>query len=171
MCFGIPGVSRSEAAVRLQARLLREMQHFGSHSLLLYTNPQQLRRPKVHSMRNVIQDLLGVAAWLSVPVLAAAYWTPGKNMVRTSLGGDIEHFAAYPVVTLVFVLAYPLWSPYRIGAALALYAGFLELGQLFVPGRHAQLDNFASSCFGIALVIGLTLWWRRTLSPRVPGST
>jgi VanZ family protein len=51
-----------------------------------------------------------------------------------------------------------------IGAALATYAGMLELGQLYVPGRHSQFEDFAASSVGVALVILPAMWIRRSRS-------
>jgi hypothetical protein len=107
---------------------------------------------------------LGVAAWLLVLGLAVASWTPGDYMIRTGARGSFEHVGAYFVATLLFVFAYPRWSPLVTGCALAIYAGILEVGQLYVPGRHGQFEDFAASCIGVALVILPTRWIRRTPS-------
>jgi hypothetical protein len=32
-----------------------------------------------------------VAAWLSVPALILASWTPGEHMIRTGVNGRLEH--------------------------------------------------------------------------------
>jgi VanZ family protein len=88
-------------------------------------------------------------AWLSVVGLAVASWTPGEDMIRTGVGGSFEHIAAYFISTLMLVCAYPGWPPWTIGGALAVYARILEIGQIYVPGRHSQLEDFAGSCLGL----------------------
>jgi VanZ family protein len=105
---------------------------------------------------------LRIIAWLSVPALVLASWTPGEDMIRTGAKGSLEHVAAYLISTLVFVLAYPRLSPGLVGGAFAICAGVLELGQLYIPGRHSQFEDFAASCFGVALVILPALWMRRS---------
>jgi VanZ family protein len=107
---------------------------------------------------------LRIVAWLSVLGLALASWTPGEHMIRTGVKGSLEHMTAYLISTLLFVLAYPRLSPGLVGGAFAIWAGVLELGQLYVPGRHSQFEDFAASCFGVALVILPALWMRRTPS-------
>jgi VanZ family protein len=82
-------------------------------------------------------------------------------MIRTGVRGSFEHIVAYLISALLLVFAYPRWSPWIVGVAFATYAGILEIGQLFVPGRHSQFEDFAASCFGVALVILPTLWMRR----------
>ena len=103
-------------------------------------------------------------AWLSVVGLAVASWTPGEEMIRTGVRGSFEHIAAYFISTLMLVRAYPGWSSWTIGGALAVYAGILELGQIYVPGRHSQLEDFAASCLGVVMVVVPSLWIRQTSS-------
>jgi VanZ family protein len=117
-------------------------------------------------MASTISRLHRVAAWLSVLALAVASWTPGQHMVRTSAPGDLEHVAAYLISALIWVTAYPRLSPWLIGGALAIWAGVLEIGQIYVPGRHSQFEGFAASCLGVALVVLPTLWIRPASSTR-----
>src|SRR5215470_13454078 len=104
-------------------------------------------------------------AWLSVVGLAVASWTPGEYMIRTGARGSLEHMVAYLVSTLLLVSAFPRSSPWTIGGALGVYAGILELGQIYVPARHSQLEDFAASCLGVAIIVVPTLCIRRT-SPK-----
>jgi VanZ family protein len=105
---------------------------------------------------------LRAAAWLSVLGLLVASWTPGDYMIRTGVRGSFEHVGAYFLTTLLLVIAHPGWPPWAVGAALAVYAGILELGQLYVPGRHSQFEDFAASCLGVAFVIFAATLIRRT---------
>ena len=77
-------------------------------------------------------------------------------MVRTSLGGHIEHMTAYAGTGFLIGLSYPTWRLRRIATALVIYAGVLELLQNLTPGRHpAVLDWLSSSVgglIGIAIV-------------------
>jgi VanZ family protein len=108
---------------------------------------------------------LRALAWLAVLALTLASWTPGEDMIRTGARGSFEHIGAYLISALLLVCAYPGWSPSRIGAALAIYAGILEIGQINVPGRHSQFEDFAASCIGVAIAVLPTLWIRRTPPP------
>jgi VanZ family protein len=107
---------------------------------------------------------LRFCAWLSVLGLALASWTPGEDMIRTGVRGSFEHIAAYFISTLLLVSAFPRSSPWMIGGALAVYAGILEIGQIYVPGRHSQLEDFAASCLGVAIIVVPISWIRRTSS-------
>jgi hypothetical protein len=113
-----------------------------------------------------ISTPLRIAAWLSVLGLVMASWTPGEYMIRTGVRGSFEHVGAYSIATLLLVLAYPRWWPWVIGCALSVCAGILEIGQLYVPGRHSQFEDFVASCVGIAVVVLPALWIWRIYQPR-----
>jgi len=83
-------------------------------------------------------------------------------MLRTGVSGRLEHIVAYFISALLWVTGYPRGTPWVIGSALAVYAGVLEVGQIYVPGRHSQVEDFAASCLGVFLIVLPTLWIRRT---------
>jgi hypothetical protein len=107
---------------------------------------------------------LRLFAWVSILGLAVAFWTPG-DMIRTGVRGSFEHIAAYLISTLLLMSALLRSSPWMIGGALAVYAGILEIGQIYVPGRHSQLEDFVASCLWVAIIIVSTLWIRRRSLP------
>jgi len=47
-----------------------------------------------------------------------------------------------------------------VALGLALYAGLLELGQYFVPGRQVDLADFVASAFGALVGIALIQLFR-----------
>ena len=102
--------------------------------------------------------LLRVAFIACVVALCILAWLPGDEMmlVRTPFGGHAEHTLAYLATTIVMGLA--LHRRVRLGMQcilLAGYAGILEVGQLYSPGRHASVVDWAFSTTGI--VIGAVL--------------
>jgi len=60
---------------------------------------------------------------------------------RTGLGGHVEHLFAYFVTAGMLTVAYPLSVGLRLAGCLAAYAALLEVGQLYVPGRSAQVAD------------------------------
>lgn len=93
--------------------------------------------------------------------LATLAWLPANTMVRTTMGGQVEHLIAYLGTTIVMGLAFPT-NP-RLAAQSVLligYAGILEAGQLHAAGRHASFEDFAFSAVGVAIG-GLCLWIAR----------
>ena len=112
----------------------------------------------------MIAKMARVAAWLLV--LAAVVLTLGPQRLRpyTGIDHDLEHGLAFALVGLAFGLGYP---HHRMGlAALAIAgAGLMEILQQWVPGRHANLRDFAvnglGACAGIAAAALLDALRRR----------
>ena len=88
-------------------------------------------------------------AWLSIMVLGVASWLPGDEMIRTGIDGRLEHAATYLISGLAIFTAYPQRPKWLIAILMACYAGILELGQLFVPGRHAAILDWLASSGGV----------------------
>jgi VanZ family protein len=105
-----------------------------------------------------LERLFRLLTWACVVLLAVLSLTPGDYMVRTGVAGDLEHFVAYFGTGLIASLGYSRRLGYRGPAALLCgYAGFLEIGQNWAPGRHADFIDFASSSAGV--IAGMLLSW------------
>jgi VanZ family protein len=103
---------------------------------------------------------LRVTAWVCIGALAVASWTPGQEMVRTGFNTRLEHVAAYLIAGIAVISAYPGRPIWTIAAILCAYAGVLELGQLFIPGRHAAILDWLGSSSGV-LCACLTVYFFR----------
>jgi VanZ family protein len=91
-----------------------------------------------------------LAAPSCLVLLAILSWLPAKEMIRTGVDGRIEHFIAYISTTICVLAAYTLrLRPGNLTAMLIGYAGILELGQHFSPGRDPSLFDFAASSLGV----------------------
>jgi VanZ family protein len=79
---------------------------------------------------------------------------------------DLEHFAIFAATGIAFGLSYG--SRYLIAIILVLFAAMIEVGQLFVPGRHARLSDFIvdalASCIGLAASYVLTRMFKLMLN-------
>ena len=111
--------------------------------------------------------LLRVGSVGCVLALAVLSWLPGNEIVRTPMGGHIEHVIAYLGTTIIMGLALQQWMRLDVQSVLLIgYAAVLEAGQLYVPGRHASVEDFAFSAVGVGA--GWLLSWllrsRPTLS-------
>jgi len=96
--------------------------------------------------------LIRAAAWGCLAVLCLLSWLPGDEMVRTGLGGHIEHAIAYMGATAIIAFAYAgRFGAAMVVTALVLYAGLMEAGQVFAPGRHAAIWDFLASASGVGL--------------------
>jgi VanZ family protein len=88
-------------------------------------------------------------AWACVIGLAVASWTPGQEMVRTGFNTRLEHMVAYLIAGIAVIIAHPRIPTWSIAAILCAYAGILELGQIYIPGRHAALLDWLASSSGV----------------------
>jgi VanZ family protein len=88
-------------------------------------------------------------AWALLCVIVFTTW--GPQSLRPHLGDpQFERFGAYFAATVAFVFAYPR-RPAAIAAAAVVAALFLEVGQLFIPGRDAGVaDAMAKAMGGLA---------------------
>jgi len=117
----------------------------------VHTNDQ--RSPE--KLRSAVLHVAFAGCIVGLAVLALL---PADAMMRSSLGGHAEHFIAYLGTTMVMGLAFRQRSRLALQCVLlAGYAGILEMGQLYSPGRHAAFQDFAVSSSGV-VAGGLLLW-------------
>jgi VanZ family protein len=106
--------------------------------------------------------LLRLFAWLLAAAIAFATLGPPQYRPHFAITHDGEHALAFVLLGLAFALAYPRQRVLVAAISVALI-GVLELLQLFVPGRHARLEDFvvdalaALAGFAIAAIGGWLL--------------
>lgn len=110
--------------------------------------------------------LLRPASWGCWLALAVLSLLPAEEMVRTSLGGHVEHAAAYAGAALVTGLAYRARALTGIAALLVLYAAALEGAQRLSPGRHAAVGDWIASSAGVLAGAALAALALRASRPR-----
>jgi VanZ family protein len=97
-----------------------------------------------------VHRIFRLAAPCCLVLLTVLSWLPADEMIRTGVDGRIEHFSAYLSTTIFVLAAYmPRLRAGNLTALLIGYAGILELGQYFSPGRHPSLFDFAASSLGV----------------------
>lgn len=109
--------------------------------------------------------LLRLFAWSLAAAVAFATLGPPRLRPHSDLGQDGEHGLAFVLLGLAFGLAYT--SNRWLTAALAVgLTGALELLQLWMPGRHARLEDFVvdalAVCIGLAVAAALDWIVRRS---------
>jgi VanZ family protein len=109
--------------------------------------------------------LLRIFAWCLAAAVAFATLGPPGYRPHSDLGQDGEHALAFVLLGLAFGLAYT--SNRWLTAVLAVgLTGVLELLQLWMPGRHARLEDFIvdalAACIGLAVAAALDWIIRRT---------
>jgi VanZ like family len=108
---------------------------------------------------------------LTLCALAVASWTPGNHVVRSGIAtGGGEHVAAYAVAAIAMGIAGHDLASRRTLGSLFMFAGIMEFGQLYVPGRTAQLADFYASCLGVLAGVVIFLAIRKICRCRNSGS-
>ena len=116
---------------------------------------------------NGLAGALRFGAWGCVLAIAILSLLPAEEMVRTSLGGHIEHAVAYAGTASIMALAYAKRRLSSVAAALIVYAGVLEFLQRFSPGRHSSVDDFLASSVGVLIGIAAVISVRAVRRVRV----
>lgn len=89
-------------------------------------------------------------AWTLLALILMATVGPITLRPITPFGPNFEPFAAFAVLGLVFSLTYPKRLIY-VAALIAVSCGLFEYAQHFIPGRHADIDNFFVKFAGAAV--------------------
>jgi len=94
------------------------------------------------------------ATWIFlVAIVFLSLVSPALRPV-TILPHNLEHAGIFALAGLAVGLGYPNHIP-RNMVALTVFAGAVELAQLYAPGRHARWIDFAvdasAACAGVAL--------------------
>ena len=96
-----------------------------------------------------------IAAWGLAVMIIVLSLVPPELRPETGAPHDLEHFMAYAVTGIAFCIGYSRRAA-MLAFTLVIFAGCVEISQLFVPGRHARLSDFIvdalAMCFGVGTV-------------------
>jgi VanZ family protein len=100
--------------------------------------------------RPALKSLVQAAGWLCLVLVVVLSLLPHKP--RSGIAnGQAEHVLAYFGTAALLAWRYRTpRSRLAIGLALGALAALLETAQLMLPGRHAQIIDFAASAAGAA---------------------
>ncbi|MPY74867.1 MAG: VanZ family protein [Alphaproteobacteria bacterium] len=85
---------------------------------------------------------------ISILAIVVLSLLPGDDLPDVDLSDKIGHFIAYAEIALLGILGYRARTG-TILAAVAALGGVLEIGQIYVPGRSADIVDFAVNGLGI----------------------
>ena len=93
---------------------------------------------------------LRLVRWAAILAIGVLSLIPGRMRPETGMSGHVEHVIAYFSAAFALGLgARELRQVGWIAVSVTGYAGMLEILQAWVPGRHSQLSDFATSTTGI----------------------
>ena len=95
-------------------------------------------------------------AWLCLAAIVVLSLVKPSLRPVTALPHNLEHAGIFALAGLAVGLGYPgHWR--RNALLLTVFAGTIELAQLYAPGRHARWMDFfvdaAAACLGAALAV------------------
>lgn len=109
--------------------------------------------------------LFQVAGWLCIVAIAALSLVKPSLRPVTFLPHDLEHAAIFAITGFALALGYPNHTQ-RHMLTMIVFAGVIELAQIYAPGRHARVIDFvvdaAAACIGVAAATAFTWMRRRT---------
>jgi hypothetical protein len=95
-----------------------------------------------------------ITTWVLATVIVVLSLVPPGGRPETGAPHALEHFAIFWATGFAAGVG---WQRRQalVGFCLVLFAGFVEIAQLFVPGRHARWSDFTVDA--LAAIIGLAL--------------
>ena len=110
--------------------------------------------------------LLKLIAWALAAAVTFATLGPAELRPHAPFGHDGEHAFAFLMVGVAFGVA----SAHRrtfVASVSVVMIGVLEVLQLWVPGRHARVEDFVvnalAACLGLTITAGFE-WVRARVS-------
>ena len=110
---------------------------------------------------SVMQRIYRVAGWFLLAAIVVLSSVPATSRPVTGTPHSLEHLAIFLPTGLVFALGYPSRHALQLLGLIA-FAVTVELGQLWVPGRHARFSDFLINALGLGVGVGLGYLVRRT---------
>ena len=95
-----------------------------------------------------------VLAWVLVIGIVGLSIVPPDYRIITDLPRPFEHLSIFLLTGFAFGVGYPDRYPMQ-SIALVLFAAAVELMQVWAPGRHPRLSDFAAAVLGLGLGTGL----------------
>lgn len=94
---------------------------------------------------------------------------PGSGNLIPSPWDKLAHFALYGILTILAGIAFGKISHPLLGLIIISIGGADEIHQIFVPGRHAGLDDLMADIAGYLAALILIAWLSRKtrMTPRV----
>jgi VanZ family protein len=110
-----------------------------------------------------------VLAWLLLAAIIFVTLGSARYRPETSLNHDSEHALAFVLLGAAFGFGYATWRK-SIALAAIPVIGFLEILQLWAPGRHARLEDFVVNLLTFWAAFAVVSIAARLLNARVATS-
>ena len=118
-------------------------------------------------MRRLVCLTGRVAAWTLAIAIALLSLVPPALRPVTDTPHNFEHFAIFFATGLAFGFGYSR-RPFMVAVTLLLFAGIIEIVQVFVPDRHARLSDFIVDALAVCAGAVLGVAASRTVAQTLP---
>ena len=97
-----------------------------------------------------MQRVVRIAAWSLAGAIVVLSLLPPSLRPETGQPHILEHFLIFAATGAAFGLGYEARRGI-LTIQLIMFAGAIEIAQLFVPGRHARLSDFLVDAVAISV--------------------
>jgi len=104
-------------------------------------------------------------AWLIFVAVVALTVVPPELRPVSGLPHAAEHLAIFLLLGASFAIAYPHHA-YSLCFLGIIFVASLEIMQIFIPGRHARLTDFAVDAISTCVGIVVTALLARAVDPK-----
>jgi VanZ family protein len=116
-------------------------------------------------MKSLMQIVSRFAGWLLAILITALSLLPPNLRPESGVPHHFEHFAIFCATGVAFGTGYTS-NRGALVAALVVFAGAIEFAQIFAPGRHARLSDFAVDAVAACIGVGLSTVVANFSAPR-----
>lgn len=88
-----------------------------------------------------MQQVVRIVAWGLAATIVVLSLVPSELRPETGVPHILEHFLIFAATGAAFGMGYEA-LPGPLATRLIIFAGTVEIAQLFAPGRHARLSDF-----------------------------
>ena len=118
--------------------------------IIVVVNKSEMTLMKRHWMQKICR----ITAWLLAIAIIVLSLVPPSYRPTTDASHSVEHFAIFLGIGFAAGFGYP-GRPFVLAAWLMVFCGAIEVTQLWVPGRHARLNDLIVDI--AAALIGLSV--------------
>ncbi|HQO17422.1 MAG TPA: VanZ family protein [Methylotenera sp.] len=110
-----------------------------------------------------LRILAGCGFFIMLALLFIGGHQPASGHLFTPPWDKVAHFSFFATLTLLGAIAFIRLPLALLGIMVMALGGADEIHQLFVPGRHAGLDDWAADATGCVLALMVAFWLRKQL--------
>jgi len=110
-----------------------------------------------------LRILAGSGFFIMLALLFIGGHQPASGHLFTPPWDKVAHFCFFATLTLLGAIAFIRLPLALLGIMVMALGGADEIHQLFVPGRHAGLDDWAADATGCVLALMVAFWLRKQL--------